>query len=1129
MRRSCQFFLFVSLVVTLVRAPQVRAQASGEISGTVSDPSQAVIPGAKITALQEGTALTRSTATSSAGTYSLPRLPVGTYQVTAERSGFKTATSRVTLDVNQEREVNFTLALAGTVTAVEVNATSPLLTTTNATLGGLVSGQQVSTLPLNGRDITNLVLLQPGVQQEVNTSFPFLNFVAGNGNRGTTGSSYMDNTDTSDNELGGAQFSNFNLDAIAEFKVLQNNYSAEYGRGSGAIVHLVTKSGTNEFHGSAFEFLRNSALDSRNFFTSKVPPFRRNEFGGTFGGPVRIPGVYNGRDRTFFFLQYAGYRQRRGEATVFAVPTADERKGIVDFVCDPTKSCSGRPGPDQYIVPLNPLTQQIANAYPLPNRPGGSFKARTFEGTASLPVNRDQWSARVDHRFSDKDSIFGRYTFSNNHQTQTSDTINAIENPAFPGHIRNDQRNAGLTETHIITPALLNTLRLGWTLTDEFIGPGTQTVTANSFSDGSLAYYGPDITIFDLHPATGTISDGVNWTKGRHAMTFGGEFRRVRDNEYGASVGGPNGYFQFAPGTALPLAVTSASGTNNLPAGAASPDSLISFLEGAAAFYQRTLAYPGFGPAGGGFAPFGVRRWHAAGWFQDDFKATRKLTLNLGLRYEYNSVPVEVAGRLAGIVDDPTFQGGKLYRKMVLNPDPIYFPDYRGWGPRFGLAYKLADKTVLRGGFGVFTNLPLTQTADQQAFNFPFAGTAALPTPPYSLTPLPVSGLPVLTDLNGNPLPPGGDTHKIPPNTPVNLAPVLAATGAPLLTNLSSMNLRNGYTMAGNFTLEQQLPGDVVFQVGYVTNNAAKLYASEWPNGYGCVSSADCPDPQFTPYTLANPGLGEFQLTDNHAHSTYHSMQAMVRKVSARHGIQFQTSYTWSKSIDNATTVFNGPGANSAVLQNNPFCWRCEKAASSFDFPQRFVANFTYELPLGQSQALSFVPRRLVQGWEITGIIQAQSGFPFTVNTPNGTVPYGTDVYAGGGNTRPDLTQQPTLKSGGGPEEQFFSDAVINNPQQFFDVPLFTYPDGNTVQTHPGNLGRNTFRTHAYSSVDFSLLKDTRVTERTMVQFRAEFFNLFNQHAFQAPAQILGSPGFGIASATVLPERQIQFGLRFIF
>jgi carboxypeptidase family protein len=1116
-RHTAAYAILVPLVLVPVPT-HLRAQAVGEIVGTVTDPTSAVIPNAKVTAVEKATGLTRSTLTSGAGTYSLTTLPVGQYTVTAEASSFKSASSDVTLDVSQQREVNFTLPLASSTTAVEVSAAPPLLTTTNATLGGLVSGQQVTTLPLNGRDITNLILLQPGVNYEVDSSFPFLNYVAGNGNRGTTGSSYMDNIDTTDNELGGGQFSNFNLDAIAEFRVMQNNYSAEFGRGSGTIVTLVSKAGSNQFHGSAFEFLRNSAVDARNFFSTTVPPFRRNEFGGTLGGPIR-------KDKTFFFAQYAGFRQRLGEPNLIKVPTALERQGIVNIV-----GANGQP--DQLMVPLNPLAKTVLNAYPLPNQPNGPLGPETYNFQYSLPENHNQWSARMDHRFSEKDSLFGRFTYSNNRLPAT-DPVAALENKSFSSHLLNDQRNAGLTYTHVFSPTLLNTLRIGWTLTDEFIGPGTTAVTYTTFADGSLAPYGADTTIFKLYPETFTFNDGINRVKGRHTVTFGAEFRRVIDDEFGASVGGPNGFYNFAPGTLLPAAIPSASGNNNIPAGGASPSGLVSMMEGAAAFYQRTLAFPGFGPPGGGFAPFGIRRYHLNGWFQDDFKWMRKLTVNLGLRYEYNSVPTEVAGRLAGIVDDPTFQGGKLYRTLVLNPHPIYFPDRRGFGPRVGFAYKVASKTVLRGGFGIFTNLPLTQTADQQAFGFPFASTAAISNPAYSLSPLPVFGLPVLTDLQGNPLPPGGDTKKIPPNTPVNMAPVAAYFGGPVLVNFTSMNLRNGYTMAGNFTLERELPGDMVLQVAYVTNDAAKLYASEWPNAYAGAL------PQYTLYTQTTRGLGEFQLTDNHTHSTYNSLQTMLRKVSASHGLQFQVSYTWSKALDNATTVFNGPATNSGILQNDPTCWSCEKSVAGFDFPHRLVANFVYALPFDKWQPLSRGPRRLVEGWQVTSIIQAQSGYPFTVNSPFGTVPFGTDVYVGFQATRPDLVRQPTLKSGGGPEEQFFSNAVIadgvSRGQRYFATPgAVAIVNGKPVvtgnpQDRPGSLGRNTFRTDPFSNFDVSLIKDTKLTETTTLQFRSEFFNFFNLHAFGSPGAELSASGFGFATGTVVAERQIQFALRLVF
>ena len=329
----------------------------------------------------------------------------------------------------------------------------------------MVTGQQVVTLPLNGRDVTALVLMQPGVNFEVNSSWPSTSnpsgnqFIASNGNRGTTGASTLDGMDTSDNELGGGQFTNFNLDAVAEFRVLQNNYSAEYGRGAGTIVQLVSKSGTNELHGSVFEFIRNSDLDARNFFATTVPPFKRNEFGGTIGGPVRIPHVYNGKDKTFFFFQYAGFRQVLGEPILLSVPTAAERNGIVN-ITGPNGQAN------QLNVPLNANAKQILNAYPLPNEPNGPLGANTFAFETSIPQNTNQWSARGDQRFGEKDTIFFRVSKDNN-SVPLQDPSLAILQRSFSSSLGNDEYNIGGSETHIFTPTLLNSFRFSYTKTDD--------------------------------------------------------------------------------------------------------------------------------------------------------------------------------------------------------------------------------------------------------------------------------------------------------------------------------------------------------------------------------------------------------------------------------------------------------------------------------------------------------------------------------------------------------------------------------------------------------------------------------------------------------------------------------------
>jgi hypothetical protein len=1114
--------VFGVLAVCAATQFDLRGQAIGSIVGVVTDRSQAVVPGATVTAIQTGTNFTRVVNTSNTGNYNLQQMPVGTYTVTAEGVGLEKSSAQVSLDVEQRLEVNFTLSVSGVATSVNVEAEAPTINTTNGEIGGVIQGRQVANLPLNGRDIQNLMLTLPGQTPETNSSFQFEVNTSGNGNRGTTGSSFLDGMDSSDNELGGGQFGNFNLDAIGEFRVLQNNYSAEYGRGSGTIVSVVSKTGTNDFHGSAFEFIRNDDLDARNFFAPSVAPFRRNEFGVTFGGPIWIPKVYNGRNKTFFFFEYAGFRQRLATPVVISVPTAQERQGIVNL------------GNYTLQVPITADASAILNKYPLPNNPGGQFGANTLQTAYSSPINRDQYSGRLDQRFSEKDSLFFRYSVATNH-APVQDPSEALIHAAYSSSLANDWINSGLSETHLFGPNLINEIRISGMQSIEHSIPALSDSTTVSFADGAFYNYGPDGGGggFSLAPFTMNYRDSMTWVKGRHTMNFGGEYRTVHSSYFGTSIGGPNGVYVFAAGSPSPVAIPSSDGGHNVNVGDPTPNSIVSFMTGISQFYERSVAYPGFGPTGGGFAPFSMRRHVWSGWFQDDIKVTNNFTLNLGLRYEYNSVPTEIGDRLAGIVNDPHFVGTSLWGQMVLNPQPIYKRDFTGFAPRLGMAWKVHPKTVIRGGFAIFTNLPLSQTADQQGFNFPFAGYSASPNLQFTTTPRPLN-LPPLHDLSGNVVPSAGNSKTVPPNDPINLLPY-----APLETNVTSNDLHNGYTISGNFTVERELPFNLALQAGYVFNNAVGLYASQFPNAYSGAPS------NVTPFTNVNPGLGEFQLTDNHAHSTYNSLQTTLRKTVPTAGLTFQLSYTYAHSIDNATTVYNGDGANSAVGQNNPLCWSCEKAPSSFDIRHRVVVNFSYLLPF--EKWAPALPKRLTSGWTFWGITTASTGFPFTVNTPYGTAEYGIDNYAGT-TARPDLVSTPTKRQGPGPEEQLFSNEVLadsaafasavnsissSNPNpvfvgKFFSAPL-TVANGNTVLTRPGNLGRNTFRDAGWSNLDLSLAKDTHLAERVNLQIRAEFFNILNQHAFGTPDRTLGTNGFGFASSTLFDPREIQFGMRLIF
>jgi hypothetical protein len=1068
-----------------------------------------VVPDATITATNVSTGITQATRSTGAGKYTLARLAVGTYTVTAEAKGFKTGVANeVALDVSQQREVDFTLALAGVTTAVEVTAAPPLLNTTNATLGGLVSAEQVQNLPLNGRDISGLVFMQPGMAQDTGgMGWMGPQWIA-NGNRGETLIGTLDDADISDAEMGTLQFTNFNLDAIAEFKVLQNNYSAQYGQGAGTITQMVSKSGTNEFHGSAFEFVRNSSFDARNFFATSVAPFQRNEFGGTFGGPIK-------KDKTFFFVQYAGLRQRLGEPNVVVVPTAAERNGTVT-ITDPV---TGKP--DILQVPLNPVAAGVLSRYPMPNQPNGLFGPNTFNFEFKQPTNNDQFSARGDHHFSSKDTLFARASYRNIIARETDPWAAELAGANFSTSTIGDARNYALSETHLFSPTLLNDFSFALNRGIEGVpeAPAEANTTATGFLDGSLQGWGPDTFETKYVTTVFAYKDNVAWTKGRHSFNFGGEFHREWDNGTGVTSIGPSGVFNFNAGTPLPVAIPSTNGGSALPAGTASPSGLISMMEGADVNYARATTVPGYGPAGGGGIWWALRRWMLAAYAQDDIKATRRLTLNLGLRYEYISVPWEVGNRLAGPADY-----GSLYGHFVLNPQPLWQPDYVAgdFGPRFGLALQLPKNTILRGGFGIFTNKIPTVYPDQALVNFPVASLNYLANAPYSLTPLAVS-LPVLTSTSGQPIAANGTTKNIPPNTPVNIAPYAAILG-PLGGDYPSDRMRNGYTITGNLTLEHEFAGGIAVQASYVANDGVSLYTQDYPNAFLGAES------QYAPYSQITPGLAELQVFYNGAHSSYNALQVQARKISASHGLQFQANYTWAKDMTDADAVWSSGWVSGGISENNPQCRKCEYAPASYSIAQRFVANFEYQLPIGHWQTLSRLPRRLTEGWKTLGIFSAQSGFPFTVATPYGSLQYGFDIFDGFG-ARPFLLQRATLNQGGGP--QFFSNAVIANNgvgDGFFGTPTVKSPvNGQAVLPSPGNLGRNTFTGPGWSNLDFSVIKDTRITESKTLQFRAEFFNILNQATFATPGEILGSSNFGISTGTATAERVIQFGLRFIF
>ena len=1131
MKRYVWTLLLLSVFLILGYCPAAYAQAVGTITGTVTDPSGAVIAGAKVTATRVETGVAQSTVTTSSGSFTIPSLLVGTYNVTAEANGFKPGTADgVALDVAQTRAVDFKLVVAGLTESVEVDATPPLLNTTDGALAGTVSTEQVQNLPLNGRDVSGLIMMQPGMAQDTGGMGWLRPQWISNGNRAETLVGTLDGGDIADPEMGTLQFTNFNLDAIAEFKVQQNNYSAQYGQGGGTVTQIVSKSGTNQFHGSAFDYVRNSAMDARNFFATTVAPYRRNEFGTTLGGPIR-------KDKTFFFVQYAGLRQRLGEVNLAYVPTAAERQGLAT-VADPVLMNGDVPFQDQIQVPLNSVAQSVLSKYPMPNQPGGSFGVHTYNYEFSQPRNDDQFSVRLDHHFSTKDSVFVRGSYLNMDSKENDPWTAVLGGANFSTGSTSKSRNYMLGETHLFSPTLLNDF--SFTLNRNIEGvpeaPAEVNTPDTSFSDGTLNSWGPDsfltmyvVTVFDY-------KDNLSWTTGRHSFNFGGEFRREWDNGTGVTGIGPSGNFAFNSGTPLLEAAQSVNGGSDFAAGAPSPTALVSMMEGDDYQYGRSTTATGYGPPGGGVVWWGLRRSMLTGYAQDDIKVTRKFTLNLGLRYEFASVPSEVADRFSVPGDY-----GNLWGTFVVNPQPLWQSDKvsGNFAPRLGLAYDLGKNTVFRGGFATFTNMIPTVYPDQALVNFPIASLNYLPNATYSTTPLPVT-LPTLTSLSGQQLAVNG-TKTVPPNTPINAAPYAAILG-PISGDFPSDRMRNGYTISANATLEHQFRGDVAVSASYVANDGVSLYNSEYPNAFG-----QGPDPSNTPFSNTTPGIGELQVFYNGGHSSYNALQLQARKTSTVHGIAFGANYTYGKIMTDSDAIWSSGGAGGGISQNNPHCIRCEYAPATYSVAQRFVVNFEYALPLAAH--FQSAPKRLTDGWKLLGIFQGQTGMPYTIVSTYGTLAYGFDNYNGIG-ARPNLLQQvpkPSLaKTGCG--AQYFSDSVIGIADDsycvsggsfaggagtgYFGTPTVPdpYANGTPVMPSPGTLGRNTFTGPRWTNLDFSVIKDTRITESKSLQFRAEFFNLPNQATFGSPSSMtLGSASFGKLTWTATTEREIQLGLKFIF
>jgi outer membrane receptor protein involved in Fe transport len=1028
-----------------------RAQVTtGAISGSISDTTGAIVPGVQVSLQNEETGVTRTVVTDAAGRYSAPLLGLGNYRITASMEGFQTEVRRgVVLTVGREAVVNLRLSVGAVSQTVEVTGEAPLVQTTESTVSYLVNGQTVRDLPLNGRDLTQLILLNPGVNVGVNGSTG--NAYAGwakkisiSGAREESNAYLLDGTyinDMNHHIPSGPSGALLGVETVREFQVLTNSYGAQYGRSLGGIFNAVSKAGTNEWHGSIYEFLRNSALDARKWEDLKVfesdprlPPFRRNQFGSTFGGPIA-------KDRAFFFLAYEGMRERLTTTEINNVPDENARKGDL-----PT----GNVTVSDKIKPYLPY-------FPLPSPQGKNFRDGTAQYifAAPQPTQDDFGQARVDYQLSANDSLFGRMTASNSSRSLVANYLD------FHTIQLMGVRLFTLAETHIFSPHVLNTVHFAFNRVVPVDSGTYPSVPANLLSIPGQAPPGlnPGSNItgwegFQKPPADRwttnrfAYNDDVNLTLTNHSLQFGGMAERMQFN----------------------------MDQPNRPYGTWGFSGLSAFLQGQPNNFRGTP--PQFGTSIRGF-----RQWFFALYAQDDWKVTEKLTINLGLRWEPYTVAKEVNGRIANQRQllDPTNTKGDPY---WLNHSA------RDFGPRFGFAWspKADGRTSVRGGFGIVfmpNDAPVyrTQTVRNPVF-FP--------------------------EFN----------YSIPATQPIVFPDGLAqialiqqasfgATEAVAYTNLKSSK-----TLQYSLNVQQQMGASSVISVGYV--GARGIHHTAFGN-YDIPTAVFDGESLMVPVGASkpNPAFESISYYTTNANSWYNALGMSFQRRFSK-GLQAQASYTFSRTISQtdqtAKVDYSGAGSGGTLYALD---LRVGKGLSGFHVAHTLSANYSYDIPLGQNR--TGLARRLLSDWQLTGIVSAQTGQPFSVSG-GGTVTALSNLG---------FTRRPNVNA------SFPKDQIVKGgPDLYFDPQAFSLPGPRQI----GNAGRNTLIGPGLVKWDMGVTKSAAVTERLRLQFRAEAFNMLNRPNFAIPfASIFtGTAGTRVGSAgtidhTITSAREIQLSLKLMF
>ncbi|MGH9590578.1 MAG: carboxypeptidase regulatory-like domain-containing protein, partial [Terracidiphilus sp.] len=1108
------------LLLAMVAAPCLSAEQvsypapaapSHVWSGVILTAAGEPLAGARILVVGPQPGIERHTAvTGIDGHFAIAGLSAGNYSITVAVPG-QSASSPATIEVTSA-PASFTISANNALTVTPASLTSlegaaksgSGATDASAATGGeKLSSKAVSELPLNGRDFSTLLLLAAGTMTDVNGATNFTQQFAINGQRGVEAVFAMDGGDITDPEMGGSTFPNFNVDAIQDLQSSSGWMPASIGRGAAGFTNIITRSGSSGFHGSFFEFLRNSALDARNYFDhpsiaepGRIPPFRRNEFGFTNGGPVVVPHIYDGRGRTFYFGEYQGFRQVLGTTQVLAVPTAAERAGS-----DVVHYADG--SSDTLNVPVNPAIAALLARYPLPNNPTGAYGDRTYAASSNVATDADQFSIRLDQKLGAKGQFLARFTYDN----LTGPTTNpdqTILDPSFGVQYVDRQRNVVFRYTRTVSPRLVWDSSLSITRSTPSFPTPNRTDPALKFTDG--LFEGFDTAGGSVMSAFGNLfqfRQNFTWTFARHTVKAGGEARLNRDSTYFGIA--PNGEYDFGGGTVYsPVAVSSQSGAHNIAPGDPLPDTLSSLLLGYPYSYSVAVAPP-YSSNGARIGPAAISRNDFNFYVQDTWKIGPRWVLDYGLRYEFYMPLTERDHRTAGFVAVHPPPGTP--QQYVIYPQPGYGSGRNGWGPRVQLEWNAPHMFRVRAGGGI-TVIPPNLWQDNLLTGttpfvvYPRVNASRNAEIPYGFTITP-DELPRTYSPSGQDILAGGDPKKVPPNTVMDidrfqkdLAALAPGQQLSLLT-LSAIDRKfgNAYLNTWTFGLERQF-GGLTADAAYVGTSASRLPFTWYPNGYPGASPGFAPYTQFDSSGEVTGGFGVENVMSATSHSSYNALQSSLSGTIAHGGPSLHAGYTWSKSLDNASGASGGTGSTGAVTTSasqNPFDTHPEKGPSNFDVTHSFSLSVAQAMHL---EALSFMPssaRMLTAGWQLLSISSISSGSPFTIYSGIQQTGYGAN-----GADRPDQIGKPrlsTAQSSTRRREDYFGEGAQNT--SFFTIPI-GIPGGTGPNSgRLGRLGRNTFRGPAYYNFDYSLIKTTAIgrlrsgLERTDLQFRAEFFNLF--------------------------------------